>query len=121
MADAQAYVAGLKMLARRELSEAQLRLRLARRAFAPADIDDAVQRLRRERALDDRRVALACAREGADVAISYLPEEERDAEKTCSVVREAGKREVAAAEVANSRVDRVGAEEQIQLGVQRVP
>jgi regulatory protein len=50
------------MLARRELSEAQLRARLARRQFDPDDIEDAVARLRRERALDDRRVALACAR-----------------------------------------------------------
>ena len=56
------YVAGLKMLARRELSEAQLRQRLARKRFGEADIDEAVSRLRRERALDDRRVALACAR-----------------------------------------------------------
>ena len=62
MADAQAYVAGLKMLARRELSEAQLRLRLARRAFAAGEIDAAIEQLRRERSLDDRRVALACAR-----------------------------------------------------------
>jgi regulatory protein len=57
-----AYVTGLKMLARRELSEAQLRARLARRQCDQDDIDDAVARLRRERALDDRRVALACAR-----------------------------------------------------------
>jgi regulatory protein len=62
VADAQAYVAGLKMLARRELSEAQLRLRLARRAFTAGDIDAAIERLRAERSLDDRRVALACAR-----------------------------------------------------------
>jgi regulatory protein len=57
-----AYILGLKMLARRELSEAQLRTRLARRQFDPDDIEDAVARLRRERAVDDRRVALACAR-----------------------------------------------------------
>ena len=50
------------MLARRELSEAQLRTRLARRRFEADDINEAVARLRRERALDDRRVALACAR-----------------------------------------------------------
>jgi regulatory protein len=56
------YLSGLKLLAQRELSEAQLRSRLARRRFDPADIDDAVNRLRQERALDDRRVALACAR-----------------------------------------------------------
>ena len=58
----QAYLSGLKMLARRELSEAQLRARLARRQFESDDIDHAVNRLRQERALDDRRVAVACAR-----------------------------------------------------------
>ena len=58
----QAYLSGLKMLARRELSEAQLRARLARRQFESDDIDHAVQRLRQERALDDRRTAVACAR-----------------------------------------------------------
>lgn len=58
----QAYLSGLKMLARRELSEAQLRARLARQRLESSDIDDAVGRLLRERALDDRRVALACAR-----------------------------------------------------------
>jgi len=63
----RAYLSGLKMLARRELSEAQLRARLLRREFEPHDIDTAVERLRQERALDDRRVALACARTEARV------------------------------------------------------
>jgi regulatory protein len=58
----RAYVAGLTLLARRELAEAQLRERLARRKFEPDEIDAAVTRLRRERAVDDRRTALACAR-----------------------------------------------------------
>ncbi|HEY3162613.1 MAG TPA: regulatory protein RecX [Vicinamibacterales bacterium] len=58
----RAYVAGLTLLARRELAEAQLRTRLARRKFDEDEIDAAVTRLRRERALDDRRTALACAR-----------------------------------------------------------
>ena len=58
----RAYVAGLTLLARRELAEAQLRTRLARKKFEQEDIDEALQRLRRERALDDRRTALACAR-----------------------------------------------------------
>ena len=58
----RAYVAGLTLLARRELAEAQLRLRLARRKFESNDIEAAVARLREERALDDRRTALACAR-----------------------------------------------------------
>ena len=58
----RAYVAGLTLLARRELAEAQLRRRLARRKFDQEDIDGAVVRLRLEGALDDRRTALACAR-----------------------------------------------------------
>ena len=55
------------MLARRELSEAQVRQRLTRRHFEPDDIDAAVARLQRERALDDQRTALACARTEAHV------------------------------------------------------
>jgi len=38
-----------------------------------------------------RAVALAFAREGADVAISYLEDEQSDADKTARVVREAGR------------------------------
>ena len=50
------------MLARRELSEQQVRQRLARKAHDAQDIDDAVEQLRGERALDDARVAEAIAR-----------------------------------------------------------
>ena len=57
-----AYVDGLKMLGRRELSEQQVRQRLARREYPQDEIDDAVARLREERAIDDRRVAEAIAR-----------------------------------------------------------
>jgi regulatory protein len=64
---ADAYVTALRMLARRELSEAQVRTRLARREFEPEAIDAAVARLQAERALDDRRTALACARTEAHV------------------------------------------------------
>ena len=39
-----------------------------------------------------RAVAIAFAREGADVLISYLPEEEEDAQETAHWVKEAGKR-----------------------------
>ena len=38
-----------------------------------------------------RAVALAFAREGADVLISYLPEEEQDAQETARVVKQAGR------------------------------
>ena len=57
-----AYLDGLKMLARRELSEMQVRQRLARKGHEPQAIDEAVARLRAERALDDNRVADAIAR-----------------------------------------------------------
>jgi regulatory protein len=59
---ANAYIDALKMLGRRELSEAQVRQRLARRDHAPEAIDAAVARLREERALDDVRAAEAIAR-----------------------------------------------------------
>src|SRR4029077_14083775 len=57
-----ARVAALKMLARRELSEAQIRQRLVRRGHETADIEEAVARLKHERAIDDARVAGAIAR-----------------------------------------------------------
>ncbi|GIG28481.1 SDR family oxidoreductase [Cellulomonas marina] len=41
-----------------------------------------------------RAVAIAFAREGADVAISYLPEEEEDAKVTASWVEKAGRKAV---------------------------
>jgi len=58
---ASAYVDGLRMLGRRELSEAQVRQRLARKGHQPDEIDAAVDRLRKERAIDDARVAEAIA------------------------------------------------------------
>lgn len=57
-----AYVDALKMLSRRELSEAQVRQRLARREHDADAIDAAVARLKSERAIDDERVADAIAR-----------------------------------------------------------
>jgi regulatory protein len=59
---ATAYVDGLKMLGRRELSEKQIRERLARRGHAADAIDAAVAQLLEERAIDDTRVAGAIAR-----------------------------------------------------------
>jgi len=59
---ADAYVDGLKMLARRELSEAQIRQRLTRRSHTTESIDSAIERLKSERAIDDVRVAGAIAR-----------------------------------------------------------
>ena len=62
-----AYAAGLAMLSRRELSEAQVRERLRRKDHPAEAIDAAVGRLKDARALDDRRVALAAARTEAQV------------------------------------------------------
>jgi regulatory protein len=62
-----AYVEGLRLLARRELSEAQIRQRLARRGYPPDEIDTAVLRLQGERALDDERAAGAIARTQANL------------------------------------------------------
>ena len=56
------YLTALKMLARRELSEAQLRQRLLRHQHDPDAIDAALTRLKSERSLDDERVAGAIAR-----------------------------------------------------------
>jgi len=57
-----AYVAALKLLARRELSEAQVRQRLARKGFEGDAVDEAIAKLKAERAIDDARVAEAIAR-----------------------------------------------------------
>ena len=56
------YLIALEMLARRELSEAQLRQRLTRRQHPPESIEAALTRLKAERNLDDERVAAAIAR-----------------------------------------------------------
>ena len=64
---ADAYVAGLTLLAGRDLSAAQLGQRLRRRGFTPEAIDAAVTRLHREGALDDRRAAAAYARRAVEV------------------------------------------------------
>jgi regulatory protein len=57
-----AYIDGLKMLGRRELSETQVRQRLARKQYPEDEIEAAVGRLREERAINDQRVAEAIVR-----------------------------------------------------------
>jgi regulatory protein len=59
---ADAYVDGLKLAAGRELSEVQVRQRLARKGHTPLAIDAAIARLKEERAIDDVRVAETIAR-----------------------------------------------------------
>ena len=58
----RAYVAALKMLAGRELSEAQVRQRLARRKYDSPDIDSAIERLKAAGYIDDARAAAVIAR-----------------------------------------------------------
>ena len=57
------------MLARRELSTAQVRERLRRKGLTREEIEPALRRLRREGTLDDRRTALAYARHAATVSL----------------------------------------------------
>ncbi len=64
---ADAYTIALTLLASRELSTAQLRARLLRRHFDPAEVDQVVERLTRDGSLDDERVARAAARLEATV------------------------------------------------------
>jgi regulatory protein len=62
VSDDDTYLTALEMLARRELSEAQLRQRLTRRRHAPESIEAALASLKAERKLDDERAAAAIAR-----------------------------------------------------------
>jgi regulatory protein len=87
------------LLARRELSTRQLRERLTRRKFEPGDIDAAIDRLTRERTVDDRRVATASAH--IEAAIKG-----RGRRRVLQSVQRLG----ISAEVAKSAVDAVFAE-----------
>ncbi len=57
-----AYAGGLRLLARREISEARLRERLAARDLPAEAVDGAIAKLKAAGALDDRRAVRACAR-----------------------------------------------------------
>ena len=59
---ADAYTLALTLLSARELSETQLRARLARRQCDAEAINEAVSRLKGDGTLNDRRVAVALAR-----------------------------------------------------------
>jgi regulatory protein len=64
---ADPYTYALTLLARRELSAAQIRSRLRKREYPDADIAAAIARLQASRALDDERVARSYARTAAAV------------------------------------------------------
>lgn len=57
------------MLARRELSSAQLRERLSRKGLDSVEIERTIHRLSREGLLDDRRTAITYARQAAIVKL----------------------------------------------------
>ena len=61
------YIYGLAALGRRELTERQLRTRLVRRGCDAEAIDAAIDRLTRERVLDNGRAARAFARTEANI------------------------------------------------------
>lgn len=64
-----AHEVALRLLARREYSTAQIRLRLARRALPEPEIDAAIARLTQAGLLDDARVARAWARRAAEIKL----------------------------------------------------
>ena len=55
------------MVAGRELFATQVRERLIRKGFDPGSVEDAIHRLRRAGAIDDRRAAGAYARYAAEI------------------------------------------------------
>ena len=59
------YTTGLSLLARRELTSTQLRNRLTNKGFTPEAVNDSIQQLKKEGALDDRRTAGMYARQSA--------------------------------------------------------
>ena len=59
------YTTGLSLLARRELTSTQLRNRLTNKGFTPEAVNDTIQQLKKEGALDDRRTAGMYARQSA--------------------------------------------------------
>lgn len=56
------FASALRLLSGRDLSEAELRRKLARFGFSPSDIDTAVSKCHEYNYLDDRRYALMRAR-----------------------------------------------------------
>jgi regulatory protein len=62
-----AYLDGVRLLSRRELSVSEIRARLLDREHSPEDVERAIEHLLETQALDDRRVARAYARTAAKV------------------------------------------------------
>src|SRR5688500_17129641 len=64
----RAYLSALRMLAARELSEAQIRQRLTRRQSAADEIEAAIARLNASHSIDDASVAVALARAASSLS-----------------------------------------------------
>ena len=62
-----AYLDGVRLLSRRELSVSEIRARLLDREHSPEEVERAIEQLLETQALDDRRVARAYARTAANV------------------------------------------------------
>jgi regulatory protein len=98
-----ARVAALKMLARRELSEAQVRQRLARRGYDETEIETAVERLKADRSIDDVRVAGAIARTEVSV-------KRRGKRRVVQQIQQAGISRSAARQAAEETFDQMNEE-----------
>ena len=81
------FLAGLKILARRELSTTQVSHRLHKRGFSKSAIDAAVIRLQTEGALDDHRTATAYARVSLDLKLRGRQRVLRELEERIGVDR----------------------------------
>jgi len=107
-----AYIVALTLLSARELSEAQLRTRLKRREFEPTAIDAAVARLKDDRTLNDRRVALAIAR--MESAIKH-----RGRSRVIQKIRQAGINSDTAEDAVREVYDEVDEEALLDQAIER--
>jgi len=107
-----ARVAALKMLARRELSEAQVRQRLARRGYDESEIEAAIERLKADRSLDDARAAGAIAR--TEVSIRR-----RGKRRVVQQIQQAGISRAAARRAADETFENLNEETLLALALSR--
>jgi len=107
-----AYIVALTLLSARELSEAQLRTRLKRREFEATAIDAAVARLKDDRTLNDRRVALAIAR--MESAIKH-----RGRSRVIQKIRQAGINSDTAEDAVREVYDEVDEEALLDQAIER--
>ena len=105
-----AYQVAVRLLARRELSTGQLRARLTRRALVPSEIEAAIARLTRERAVDDARTARAYAERAALIRLRGQSRARREIE-ALGIDSATARREVAAV------FDEVGEESVLERAV----